>query len=194
MTAPWHVLLDRDGTIIEDRNYLADPDGVALLPGAVAGLRRLTQAGYRLALLTNQSGIGRGLFDLAAMHRVHERLADLLARHDIHLDGIFFCPHAPEEHCGCRKPLPGLFRQAECALGVRPERACVIGDKQADVELGRNVGARAILVRTGYGRNAESQVTDKADAVVDDVAAAADWILAHCPLDSTPMPFSRKRR
>jgi D-glycero-D-manno-heptose 1,7-bisphosphate phosphatase len=192
---PWHVLLDRDGTIIEDRRYLADPDGVALLPGAVDGLRRLTQAGCRLALLTNQSGIGRGLFDLNAMHRVHERLAALLIPHDIRLHGIFFCPHAPEERCGCRKPLPGLFRQAACALGVRPERACVIGDKEADVDLGRNVGARTILVRTGHGRDEESRVKDKADAVADDLAAAADWLLAHCPVDSrSPARFRRKRR
>ena len=184
MSEPWHVLLDRDGTIIEDRHYLADPGGVVLLPGAVAGLCRLTQAGYRLALLTNQSGIGRGLFDLAAMQRVHERLAALLDQHGIRLDGIFFCPHAPEESCGCRKPLPGLIWQAARELGVRPERACVIGDKEADVDLGRNVGARTLLVRTGHGCGEEARIGNKADAVVDDLAAAADWILRHCPIDS----------
>ncbi|MDR2726836.1 MAG: D-glycero-beta-D-manno-heptose 1,7-bisphosphate 7-phosphatase [Deltaproteobacteria bacterium] len=190
MTAPWYVLLDRDGTIIEDRHYLADPDGVTLLPGAVAGLGRLAQAGYRLAIVTNQSGIGRGLFDLDAMHRVHERLAVLLARHDIHLDGIFFCPHAPEEGCDCRKPLPGLFGQAARSLGVRPERACIVGDKEADVDLGRNVGARTLLVRTGHGRDAEARAGNKADAVVDDLAAAADWILARCPPDAAALPES----
>ena len=181
MITPWYVLLDRDGTIIEDRHYLADPDGVVLLPGAVAGLRRLTQAGYRLAILTNQSGIGRGLFDLAAMHRVHMRLTTMLAQHDICLDGIFFCPHSPEEHCDCRKPLPGLFWQAAHTLGARPERACVIGDKEADVDLGRTIGARTLFVRNGYGHREEARIRDKADAVVNDLAAAADWILTHCP-------------
>lgn len=183
MTAPWHVLLDRDGTIIDDRGYLADPDGVVLLPGAIAGLRKLTRAGYRLALLTNQSGIGRGMFGLESMHRVHERLASLLAQRDICLDGIFFCPHTPEERCDCRKPMPGLLRQAERALGVRPERSCIVGDKEIDVDLGRSVGARALLVRTGCGRDEETRVAGKADAVVDDLVAAADWIVAHCPID-----------
>jgi D-glycero-D-manno-heptose 1,7-bisphosphate phosphatase len=180
---PWHILLDRDGTVIEDRNYLADPDGVVLLPGAAAGLRKLTQAGCRLAILTNQSGIGRGLFNVETMHRVHARLADLLARQGIPLDGVFFCPHSPEERCLCRKPLPGLFEQAALSLGVRPERACVVGDKEADVDLGRTVGARTILVRTGHGREEEARAAPKADAVADDLETAADWILAHCPLN-----------
>ena len=180
MNAPWHILLDRDGTVIEDRHYLADPAGVVLLPGAASGLRRLAEAGYRLVLLTNQSGIGRGLLSLDDMHRVHDRLRALLAAHNIHLDGIFFCPHAPDAGCTCRKPATGLFDQAAQALQIRAERACVIGDKAADIELGRAVGARSLLVRTGYGRTEEASIGCRADGIVDDLDAAAAWIMQFC--------------
>ena len=180
MNAPWYVLLDRDGTVIEDRHYLADPDGVALLPGAVEGLRKLGAAGYRLALLTNQSGIGRGLFSEDDMHRVHERLRALLVAHGVELDGIFFCPHGPDEACDCRKPAPGLFMQAAARLGARPERTCIVGDKAIDVRLAKNVGARGILVRTGYGAREAAAAAPEADAITDDLSTAADWIIAHC--------------
>ena len=178
---PWHVLLDRDGTVIEDRHYLHDPDQVVLLPGATEGLSLLSRAGCRLALLTNQSGIGRGFYSEADMHRVHARLEELLAAHGVRLDGIFFCPHAPDVTCGCRKPLPGLFEQARSALGVRPERAWMIGDKACDVDLGLAVGAKSLLVRTGYGLREEVSVADRATAVVDDLPGAARWILERLP-------------
>ncbi len=183
MTTPWYILLDRDGTLIEDRHYLHDPDQVVLVPGAVEGLKELVRAGCRLVVLTNQSGIGRGLFDEAAMHAVHDRLKALLADHGLVLDGIFFCPHAPEQACDCRKPLPGLFAQAQAALGVDPARACVIGDKACDVDLGLAVGAASLLVRTGHGAAEPQAVTARAHAVVADLAEAARWILDHCPLD-----------
>lgn len=182
MSAPWHILLDRDGTVIEERHYLCEPEGVALLPGVAEGLAKLVGAGYRLALVTNQSGIGRGLFDEAAMHRVNDRLRELLAERGVTLDGIFFCPHAPEEACDCRKPLPGLFHQAAQQLGAVPERTCVIGDKACDVDLGLGVGARGILVRTGHGAKEPPDVAARADCVAATLDEAADWILERCPL------------
>lgn len=177
---PWYILLDRDGTVIEDRHYLCDPDGVVLLPGAAEGLHLLRAAGCRLALVTNQSGIGRGMYDEAAMHRVNARLRSLLAERDVVLDGIFFCPHAPDAGCTCRKPRPGLFLQAQAQLGVVAARTCVVGDKESDLAFGHAIGAAcSLLVRTGYGTEVPP---DGADAVVDNLLDAARWILRHCPI------------
>jgi len=168
------ILLDRDGTIIVDRHYLSDPAGVELLPGAASGLRRMSAMGFRLAVLTNQSGVGRGYYDEASVHACNARMAELLAAHGVALDGIFYCPHAPEAACGCRKPAPGLVEQAAAALDFDPRRAVVIGDKEADMLLGRAVGAATILVRTGKGAAHEARCRLSADHVVDDLEGAAD--------------------
>lgn len=167
------VLLDRDGTIIVDRHYLSDPDQVELLPGAAEGLLRLRRAGCKLAVITNQSGIGRGLFSLEALERIHGRMLDLLLQEGVEIEGIFFCPHTPEEHCDCRKPQPGLIERAADALGFDPAQSFVVGDKPCDVELGQAVGARTILVRTGYGTAIEAEKGCKPDYVADDLNKAA---------------------
>ncbi|HMK84845.1 MAG TPA: HAD-IIIA family hydrolase, partial [Steroidobacteraceae bacterium] len=109
------VLIDRDGTVIVEKSYLSDPEQLELLPGAAPALRRLQEAGWGLCLLTNQSGIGRARFDLGQLARVHERLTQMLARFDVLLDGIYVCPHSPDDRCDCRKPAPGLIRQAQSA-------------------------------------------------------------------------------
>ena len=106
------VILDRDGTIIEDRGYLSDPEQVTLIPGAGAALRELRRMGYGLIVITNQSGIGRGFFDLGQLQRVHKRLEELLQSEGIHLDGLYVCPHAPDDDCACRKPKLGLLQKA----------------------------------------------------------------------------------
>ncbi|MUM76213.1 HAD-IIIA family hydrolase [Pseudodesulfovibrio sp. F-1] len=167
------ILLDRDGTIIFDRHYLNDPAGVELLPGAVQGLRRMSALGLRLAVLTNQSGVGRGYYDEASVHACNLRMAELLSACGVELDGVFYCPHAPEAGCLCRKPAPGLVEQAVAVLGFDPRRAVVIGDKEADMLLGRAVGATTILVRTGKGTEHEARCRHSADHVVDDLEAAA---------------------
>lgn len=171
------ILLDRDGTLIEDKHYLHDPDGVVLLPGVVDGLRTLSKAGARLVVVSNQAGVGRGYYDEAAMHAVNQRLRDLLAAEGITLHGIYCCPHAPDADCDCRKPAPGMVIQAARDLDFDPHSACVIGDKPCDIELGCVVGAISILVSTGYGHDADPQTRTKAHFVAADLSQAADWLL-----------------
>jgi D-glycero-D-manno-heptose 1,7-bisphosphate phosphatase len=180
-----HVaLLDRDGTIIAERHYLATPDGVELLPGAVDGLRRLAGLGLRLAVVTNQSGLSRGYFDRTTLAAIHERMRVLLAQGGVELEGIYVCPHTEEHDCACRKPRPGLVRQAAAALGFDPADAFVLGDKACDVDLGRAVGATTFLLRTGYGDRMPPEVRARADFVVDDLWQAA--LVIGCLMDHAP--------
>jgi D-glycero-D-manno-heptose 1,7-bisphosphate phosphatase len=171
MTARRFVLLDRDGTVNVERHYLAVADGVDLLPNAAAGLRRLRELGFGLVVVTNQSGIGRGYFDQSALDAVHRRLRELLQAEGVVLDGIYCCPHTEQAGCGCRKPRPGLALRAAADLGFDPAESFVIGDRPADIDLGRGLGVPTILVRTGYG--AESEKIVKADFVVGDLLEAA---------------------
>ena len=167
------AILDRDGTLVVERHYLADPEQVELLPGAAGGLRQLAGMGLGLVVVTNQSGIGRGLFGLAQMQSVHERLRELLKAEGVSLDGIYYCPHLPEDGCECRKPRPGLLNRAASELGFRAAESFVIGDKRCDIELGQSVGATTVLVRTGYGAEIEAEGEVQADHVVDDLIQAA---------------------
>jgi D-glycero-alpha-D-manno-heptose 1-phosphate guanylyltransferase len=164
------VVLDRDGTIIEEREYLSQPDEVSLIPGAGAALRELRQMGFGLVVITNQSGVGRGFFDQAQLERIHRRLKQLLEGEGIRLDGLYVCPHLPEDGCDCRKPRLGLMERAAKELGFRPEDAIVIGDKACDIDMGRMAGALTFLVRTGYGGQVEKATA--ADFVVDDLCGA----------------------
>lgn len=170
------VLLDRDGTINVERDYLSDPDQLALYPGVADALRRLRQLGFGIVVVTNQSGVARGYFDLATVDRVHDRLRQLLAAEGISLDGIYICPHGPDEDCTCRKPLPGMVEQAVAEHGFDPAQAFVVGDKAADVELAHAVGAIGILVRTGWGTKAERDGKCAPEAIVDDLPAAVAFI------------------
>ena len=171
-----YVLLDRDGTIIIDRVYLSDPEGVELIQGAASGLRKLSSLGLGLIIVTNQSAIGRGHLDLPGLARVHDRLTDLLANEGIVLDGIYFCPHLPTDNCKCRKPRTGMVEQAQADLHFDPTRSFMIGDNSCDMELGRAVGATPLLVRTGHGKEIEAQ-GDLANQVVrDNLEDAAAYI------------------
>jgi D-glycero-D-manno-heptose 1,7-bisphosphate phosphatase len=145
----WAAFLDRDGTIVVDKHYLADPDGLELLPNALEGLRELRALGALLVIVTNQSGVGRGYFPAETVDRMHKRLGELLAEGGVELDGIYVCPHAPDDGCDCRKPASGLFLRAAADLGLELSDGFVLGDKDADVEAGRRVGATAILVGRG---------------------------------------------
>jgi histidinol-phosphate phosphatase family protein len=169
-----YAFLDRDGTVIVEKNYLADPNGVELLPGAVVGMRLLVDLGYRLAMVTNQAGVGRGFFDEATVRAVNQRLVDLLAAEGLAFDGIYYCPHSPDAGCDCRKPAPGMIRQAQRELAVDMARSVMIGDRSSDIGLGKAVGLRTILVQTGYGL--EHGEIAGADVVVADLLAAAKWL------------------
>ena len=170
------VLLDRDGTLIVERSYLSDPDGVELIPGAVAALRELQALGFGIVVLTNQSGIGRGFFRAEQVEAVHTRLRQLLEAEGVRLDGIYVCPHVPDDRCRCRKPEPGLAEQAARDLCFDLREAFVVGDKACDIELGRRVGARTILVCTGYGKETVAAGGVAADEVARDLSDAARHI------------------
>ncbi|WP_320172600.1 D-glycero-beta-D-manno-heptose 1,7-bisphosphate 7-phosphatase [Maridesulfovibrio sp.] len=172
-----YVLLDRDGTIIVDTHYLSDPEKVEMLPNAFEGLKKLYDAGFGLIVVTNQSGIGRGYYQESDMHAVNARMEKLLAERGIELSAIFFCPHAPDRECGCRKPAPGMFDQAVERFGMNPQECYVIGDKICDIELGRARNAKSILVRTGKGAAEESKCADLATYVADDLLDAAKYIM-----------------
>jgi D-glycero-D-manno-heptose 1,7-bisphosphate phosphatase len=178
------VFLDRDGTLIEEKHYLSDPAEVTVFPGAAQALRRLQEAGYLLFIVTNQSGIGRGYFTVADMDRVHARLADELASDGVRFQKIYFAPEAPDQPSHGRKPSPRFLFDARDEFGLDLAGSYLIGDKLIDLECAWNAGLRMpLLVRTGYGVEAEKALgPDSARAVVlDDLTAAADWILAQTP-------------
>ena len=172
------VFIDRDGTVIEERVYLSDPDGVVLVPGALEALRTLRDAGFALVLVTNQAGISKGHYSVEDYHAVAKRLDDILGEAGTALDGTYVCPHHPETtgHCDCRKPGVGMYRQAAGELGLDFEESYFIGDKLTDVVPAIELGGRGILVRTGYGRELEGDAPEQI-AVVDDLQAAAGLIV-----------------
>jgi len=163
------VILDRDGTLVTDKGYLSDPTELAFEPGAVEGLRRFAALGYRLVVITNQSGVGRGFFTLEQLQLVNARLKTMVEATGVRLENIYFCPHAPDANCDCRKPALGLMRQAASELGFNPASAVVIGDKETDMEFGRRAGAMTLLIST----NATSNLRDPPDLVVTNLTDAA---------------------
>ncbi len=179
MTLRPAVFLDRDGTIVGERHYLADPAGVALIPGAIEAMTELRDAGFALVVVTNQAGIARGLYTLDDYHAVAARIDEVLGSAGVVVDGTWYCPHHPESTgpCTCRKPDTGMYREAAQLLGLDVQASYYVGDKKSDVLPAIELGGRGILVRTGYGKDHESGV--EADVwVVDDVRGAARRILA----------------
>lgn len=172
MTRPYLVLLDRDGTINVDKHYLADPDGLELLPQAVDGLKAMQADGAVLTIVTNQSGVGRGYFDLATAHAINDRLVEMLAGAGIQIRHVAMCPHAPDEDCHCRKPKTGMADEIARETGLDLSQAWVIGDKASDVELGFNIGGRSLLI-------GPADAADHGQAAsVPHLAAAAAHILS----------------
>lgn len=171
------VILDRDGTIVEEKNYLCRPEQVALLPGAAEGLKLLYDHGYVLTVVTNQSGVGRGYFTKDDVDRVHCRLTELLADLGIKLQGIYVCPHHPDARCACRKPAVGLISRASADCGLTSDTiAAVIGDKESDMQFGKNLASSVILLMSGYGREERARGVS-ADFYAEDLLQAARWLL-----------------
>jgi D-glycero-D-manno-heptose 1,7-bisphosphate phosphatase len=192
MTAPAGsgeaVFLDRDGTLIEEVGYLDRPERVELYAYTADAIRALNRAGLRTVIVTNQSGVARGFFAESMVHAVHAHIERLLAQAGAYIDAYYYCPHHPDgklaqytRACDCRKPARGLVDRAARELGIDPGRSFVVGDRWLDVGLAREVGAAGVLVRTGYGLTEEQRPLAglAADAVVDNLAAAASWILRH---------------
>jgi len=183
-TSPLHggvVYLDRDGTLNFDPGYLNQPDQLQLLPGVGQAVVRLNRAGFKTVVLSNQSGLARGLITTEQLDAIHLRLRELLAADGARLDGIFICPHHPEDACSCRKPAPGLVLRARQELGLAPDHAVVIGDKASDVGLARNIGATAVFVSSGHHPEEEqARMADQGlapDFTARDLAGAVKWIL-----------------
>ena len=174
------VFLDRDGTLIEDADYLADPEGIVLIEGAVDALRRLRAEGWLVVIVTNQSGIARGLISPEQYRRVAAALEVRLRDAGCPVDATCVCPHHPDISgpCSCRKPQAGLLVTASRSLSIDLSRSFMVGDKVSDVRAGLAAGAASILVRTGYGLEAETDgALPSGTPVVDAIGGAVDLIL-----------------
>lgn len=182
------VFLDRDGTINEEVGYIHDAENLRLIPGAADAIRRLNEAGVLAILTTNQSGPARGYYPESHIHTLHQRLNDLLLEEGALLDDLYYCPHLPDgmepryaKACKCRKPETQMVDEAIAKHGIDRARSYVVGDKATDVELGRNAGCKAILLKSGYGARVlagEYQWQVEPDFVAPTLVEAVDWILA----------------
>jgi D-glycero-D-manno-heptose 1,7-bisphosphate phosphatase len=166
------VFLDRDGTIMRDVDYCGDPKDVEVFGGATEALRMLKDRGYKLFIITNQSGIGRGYFTDEQYRAVEGEVLRQLGN-DL-IDATYYCPHGPDSICGCRKPEPGLVSQAAHDYNLDLTRSFFVGDKDSDIQCGQHAGVKTILVHTGYGQYADQSA---ADFVASDLSHAADIIL-----------------
>lgn len=175
------VFLDRDGTIAEEVGYLNHASRFRMFPFAAVAIRRLNEAGLPVIVVTNQSGVGRGYFPDSLVHSVNELMTKQLAEEGAKLDAIYYCPHVSTDNCNCRKPRTGMLDRAALEHALDLQRSFVVGDRYDDMELARNVRARGILVRTGYGEGELAWHADKwpfqPNCVAKDLAQAADWIL-----------------
>jgi len=183
------VFFDRDGTLNEDVGYLRTPEELRLLPGAADAVRRLNERGILACVISNQSGVARGLYTEADLAAIHKRMEADLAGGGAHLDRIYYCPHHPTEgrppyniDCSCRKPRTGMLQQAAREFAVDLHRSFVVGDKALDIEAGRAAGTRSILVLTGYGQTAARECRNTGippDHVAATVLDAVTYILHH---------------
>ena len=190
------VFLDRDGTINVEAGYIRELDKLVLMPGAGAAIRRLNERQIPVYLATNQSGPARGYYPESWVYALHDRLNTLLAAEGARLDDLFHCPHLPDgtvpeftQACRCRKPEPGMLEDAAARHGVDLTRSYMIGDKATDVEVGQRVGARTVLLRSGYGEQVLGgayQWPVEADHVADTLVEAIDWVLADLQASTPP--------
>lgn len=172
------VILDRDGVINADSDaYIKSVEEWRPLPGSIDAIARLSRAGWRVLVCTNQSGVGRGLLSETTLATIHDTLCRQVEEQGGHIDGIFHCPHRPEEGCDCRKPRPGLLHRAAERFNLELRDLPVIGDSQRDLDAARAVGALPLLVRTGNGEATAAQPAHGATAIYADLPTAADALL-----------------
>lgn len=181
------VFLDRDGTINRDVGYPASWDQIEIFSYSYEAVRRLNQAGFKVVVVTNQSGVARGLIEEAALHEIHRRMSEDFLQNDARIDAFYHCPHHPDgkvpryrSECPCRKPAPGMARRAAKDLGIDPGRSYMVGDKLEDLRFGLNCGAAPILVLTGYGKTSRADLSGQereAVHIATDLGDAVNWIL-----------------
>jgi len=175
------VFLDRDGTICEEMGYVNHIDRLRIFPDAAEAIRRLNEAQIPVVVITNQSGIARGIFPESLVHQIHKKMIAQLASGGAWIDAIYFCPHKKDDACVCRKPNPGLLERAAREHGLDLPASWVVGDRYADVEMAHRAGARGILVMTGYGRGEyelhRAKWPRQPDALADDLTKAVYLIV-----------------
>lgn len=164
------ILADRDGTLIVEKDYLSDPEGVELIGGVGEAISTLNKAGWQVICVSNQSGVGRGYFTEGAVVQVNQRVQELLEPFGAQILEFYFCPDTSGMGSTHRKPAPGMALDAAAAFGFAPQSAIVVGDKSCDIELGQNIHAKTVLVRTGYGSLTEQEQGLRPDFVIDSFA------------------------
>lgn len=172
------AILDRDGVInFDSKAYIKSPDEWHPIPGSLQAIARLNQAGWRVLVATNQSGVARGLYDMATLNAIHHKFHQLLAQTGGHVNAIFICPHGPDEGCSCRKPKPGMFEAAIERFGLDPRTTYAVGDSLRDLQAAAQARCQPWLVRTGNGLQTQTQPLPAGTRIVDDLAAAVDlWL------------------
>lgn len=172
------IILDRDGVINHDSDdYIKSADEWQPIDGSLEAIARLYHNGYRIIVVSNQAGLARGKFNIDALNAMHQKMHELLASYGGVIDAIFFCPHGPEDDCECRKPRPGLYLEAAKRLRIRLNNVFAVGDKPSDIQAATAAGARPVLVRTGYGRQAEAGGVPAGVPVFDDLSSFVNSIL-----------------
>lgn len=171
------VFLDRDGTLINEPGYLSDPNGLKFYPRVGAALARLTRAGFKLVMISNQSGVARGYFTLKTLMEIQRRLRTALKKHGARIDGFYFCPHLPDAGCVCRKPKPTLGLRAVRKFKIDLKRSYMVGDQFRDIEFAKNLGVKGVLVLTGYGRVSRPKAKRIAAKISASTVTATRWIL-----------------
>ena len=175
------VFIDRDGTINIDGPYLDDPDKFEMYPGVGEGVKKLKEDGFKIIVMTNQSGIARGYFTEEILSNIHERMEIEFNAFGVELDGIYYCPHHPDDDCDCRKPKTGLFEKAIEEHDIDVNQSYMVGDKILDVEAGQKIGVKTILVPEAHARDdflsAKNEWKCHPDHVGDDFVDAVEWIM-----------------
>jgi len=183
------VFLDRDGTINEEMGYINHVDRFQLLPRTAKAIRLINDSGLKAVVVTNQSGVARGMFPESLVGEVHRKMENLLRADGAHVDGIYYCPHHPDfgppeyrKRCQCRKPATGMIERACNDLGIDPTKSYMIGDRIMDMDFGHKIGTRGILVLTGYGKGElayrDGQWREKPSFIAKDLYDAVRWIIA----------------
>lgn len=173
------VFIDRDGTINVNVEYLDTPDNFQMYPGVAEGIKKLQDAGFKILVVTNQSGIARGFFTEETLNKIHERMKNELSEKNASIDGLYYCPHHPDDNCDCRKPKTAMFEKAIKDHDVDVSQSFIIGDRMMDVEAGKKIGCKTILVpeRKKMVEIERKNSSVKPDYICDDFSSAVSWIL-----------------